>query len=52
MADEPPREDPITALQVSAVQQHEMFLAWQVAGFDAAQALELLKAVIMAMILK
>lgn len=44
--------DPLTALQVGALQQHEMFLSWIAAGFTEYQALELLKAVVMAMVLK
>lgn len=43
---------PVTALQVRAAELHEMFLAWQLAGFSEYQALELTKAAIMAMILK
>lgn len=50
MADEVP--DPMTALQVGAAQLHEMFLAWQLTGFNEHQALELTKAAVMAMILK
>ncbi len=50
MADEVP--DPMTALQVGAAQLHEMFMAWQLAGFTEYQALELTKAAVTAMILK
>lgn len=50
MADEVP--DPVTALQFSAMQQHEMFSSWVDAGFTEYQALELLKAFIMGMVLK
>jgi hypothetical protein len=50
--DDGPPEDPMTALQAGAAQQHEMFVAWVVAGFTEAQALELLKAVVTALILK
>lgn len=42
--------DPVSALQAGAAQQHEMFLAWQAAGFSEPQALELLKVVIATMI--
>lgn len=49
MADEVP-EDPLTALQAGAFQQHEMYLAWLAAGFTDYQALELLKTLIIAMI--
>lgn len=52
MADDEALPDPVTALQVSAMQQHEMYLSWVQAGFSDCQALELLKAFIMAMVLK
>jgi PIN domain nuclease of toxin-antitoxin system len=45
-------QDPITNLATASAQQHEMFLAWVAAGFTEAQALELLKAFITAMVLK
>ena len=45
-------EDPVTLLQAGAASQHEMYLAWVSVGFTEAQALELLKAVVMAMVLK
>jgi hypothetical protein len=45
-------EDPMTALQANAASQHEMFLAWVATGFTEAQALELLKAVLAAMVTK
>lgn len=44
--------EPLTLLQVSAMQQHEMFTSWEEAGFTEHQALELLKAFIMALVLK
>lgn len=44
--------DPVTALMAGAAQMHEMFLAWQATGFTEHQALELTKAVLMAMVLK
>ncbi len=50
MSSEP--NDPITPLTAGAAEQHEMFLAWIAAGFTEAQALELMKAAITAVILK
>lgn len=54
MADEtgaiPP--DPMTELAGAAAQQHELYLGWIAAGFTEAQALELLKAFITALVLK
>jgi hypothetical protein len=41
--------DPITPLLESATQIHEMFLAWQKAGFTEAQAFELVRTAIGAM---
>lgn len=51
-ADDDGIPDPVTALQFSAMQQHEMFTSWVDVGFTEYQALELLKAFIMAMVLK
>ncbi|MET9122968.1 hypothetical protein [Streptomyces sp. NPDC004528] len=39
--------DPITELAAAAVQQHELYQAWIDAGFTRAEALELLKAVLL-----
>jgi hypothetical protein len=50
--DEADWSGPLTALQVSALQQHEMYASWVEAGFTDHQALELLKSFIMAMVLK
>ncbi|MGW1961764.1 hypothetical protein ACWCPD_15980 [Streptomyces sp. NPDC001935] len=48
MPDELPA--PITELAAAAVQQHELYQAWIEAGFTRAEALELLKTVILASI--
>ncbi len=47
-----PPDDPFTAQNEGAVVQHELFKAWVAAGFTDEQALELLKAVVTAMIRK
>jgi len=39
-------------LQASAVAQHEMYLAWVMAGFTTEQSMELVSTVIYAMIMK
>jgi hypothetical protein len=52
MADNEIPQDPMTALTETAAQQHEIFLTWVKAGFTEGQALELLKAVITAAMLK
>lgn len=44
--------DPLTALGGVAVGQHEMFRAWVAAGFTEVQAMELLKAFIVATVQK
>ncbi|MCQ1575364.1 hypothetical protein [Streptomyces parvus] len=46
----PEPTDPITALAAAAVQLHEMHQAYVEAGFTEQQALELVKAVIVASI--
>lgn len=44
----PDPEDPVTELAASAVQLHELHLAYLAAGFTEAQAMELIKALLMA----
>lgn len=42
----------MTLLQAGAFQHHEQFTAWVTAGFTESQALELMKALITAMVMK
>jgi len=41
-------QDPISTMMEGAIAAHEMFLSYQAAGFTENQALELVKAAVMA----
>lgn len=52
MDDEQLPGDPLTVVDMMAAQHHEAFLAWTRAGFSEQQALELVKSMIAATILR